>query len=191
MTLQKEIENNIKNLSYSKTQSEPLFIETSDDQITALKKLIGDKCSEFNKFYQEYQPNHISFLKNNTILLTIDDILEENTELAPGAVLSKLGIIVFATTIGGNVVCIDTNDSNEGDPVVLIIDQSFLYIDTDEDEVEIANFPSYIDENDVPDEDFEFNYENVRKYVYKIEDSFVDFIRKYSKDEYDDLEKYL
>lgn len=78
-----------------------------------------------------------------------------------------------------------------GDPVVLVIDHSFLYIDLDDNYVEIVNLPSYIDENDVPYEDFEFNYENVRKYVYKIEDSFVDFIRKYSKDEYDDLERYL
>ena len=191
MTLQKEFENNIRNLSLGRNQCEPFFIETSNEQITALKELAGDECSKFIEFYEEYQPNNISFLKNNTTLIGIDDILLENTELAPGAVLSELGIFVFAVTIGGNAVCIDTNDMKDGDPVVLVIDHSFLYIDLDDDYVEIANLPSYIDEHDVPYEDFEFNYENVRKYVYKIEDSFVDFIRKYSKDEYDDLEKYL
>ncbi len=68
-----------------------------------------------------------------------------------------------------------------------------MYFDTDdyEEEIEIANLPSYIDEDDFTDEDFEFNYENVRKFVYKIEDSFVEFIKKYSQNLYDDFENYL
>ena len=102
---------------------------------------------------------------------------------------------MFAVTIGGDAVCIDTNDTKDGDPVVLIIDHSLLYFDADdyeeEVEIEIANLPSYIDEDDFTDEDFEFNYENVRKFVYKIEDSFVEFIKKYSQNLYGDFESYL
>lgn len=63
MTLQKEFENNIRNLSLGKSQYEPFFIETSNEQITALKDLAGGECSKFIEFYEEYQPNNISFLK--------------------------------------------------------------------------------------------------------------------------------
>ena len=75
----------------------------------------------------------------------------------------------------------------------LFFDPSLLYFDTDdyEEEIEIANLPSYIDEDDFTDEDFEFNYKNVRKFVYKIEDSFVEFIKKYSQNLYGDFENYL
>ena len=71
-----------------------------------------------------------------------------------------------------------------------MIDHSFIYFDPD-DEAEIANIPSYLNEDDFDEEDFELNYENVRKFVYRIEESFVEFIKKYSMNQYDDLEKYL
>ncbi len=183
MSLQKKIENNFKQSLSVENSSEPLFVPTSKEKFDALKSLIGG------------QPNQISNYKSYSTLLNIDRIIEENTELVPGVFLSKIGIFVFAVTIGGNAVCIDTNDTKDGDPVVLIIDHSLLYFDADdyeeEVEIEIANLPSYIDEDDFTDEDFEFNYENVRKFVYKIEDSFVEFIKKYSQNLYGDFESYL
>ena len=195
MSLQKEIENNFKQSLSVKNSSEPFFVPTSKEKFDALKSLIGDKSSKFIDFYKDRQPNQISNYKSYSTLLNIDRIIEENTELVPGVFLSKIGIFVFAVTIGGNAVCIDTNDTKDGDPVVLIIDHSLLYFDADdyeeEVEIEIANLPSYIDEDDFTDEDFEFNYENVRKFVYKIEDSFVEFIKKYSQNLYGDFESYL
>ena len=195
MSLQKKIENNFKQSLSVENSSEPLFVPTSKEKFDALKSLIGDKSSKFIDFYKDSQPNQISNYKSYSTLLNIDRIIEENTELVPGVFLSKIGIFVFAVTIGGNAVCIDTNDTKDGDPVVLIIDHSLLYFDADdyeeEVEIEIANLPSYIDEDDFTDEDFEFNYENVRKFVYKIEDSFVEFIKKYSQNLYGDFESYL
>ena len=193
MSLQNEIEHNFKNSLSIEDSSEPFFVPTLKKQLDALKDLIGDKSSKFIDFYKDSQPNQIPNYKSYSTLLNIDRIIEENTELVPGAILSKIGIFVFAVTIGGDAVCIDTNDMKDGDPVVLIIDHSLFYFDTDdyEEEIEIANLPSYIDEDDFTDEDFEFNYENVRKFVYKIEDSFVEFIKKYSQNLYDDFENYL
>ncbi len=103
--------------------------------------------------------------------------------------MSKLGIFVFAVTIGGNSVCIDTNCIQNGDPCILIIDKNFLYCD--EDGSEIANLPSYVDKSELSDKDYEFTYENVRKFVYKLEDRFTDFIEKFSRDEYENLENFL
>lgn len=193
MTLQNEIENNLKEFFPVDDSSKPLFVPTSKEQFDTLKDLIGDKAKTFIDFYKISQPNQISISKSNSTLLDIDSIIEENTELSPGVPLSKIGIFVFAVTTGGNAICIDTNDTKDGDPVVLIIDHSFIYFDSydSEEGIEIANLPSYFDEDNYDDEDFEFNYENVRKFVYKIEDSFIEFIRKYSQNLYDDFEKNL
>lgn len=191
MTLQREIQDNIAKIQNNKELSKRLFMPTSKNQISKLESLLGKNVTKFLDFYREKQPYQIPAMKSKTVLLDIEHIVKENTEFAPGLFLSQIGIYVFATTIGGNVVCIDTNDTDNGDPAVLLIDQSFLYIDSDGEEVEIANLPSYINEDEVPDEDFEFNYSNVRKFVYQIEDSFVNFVKKYSHDLYDDFENYL
>lgn len=191
MTFQKIIENNLNKVLTSENSSNSFFVPTSKEQLSELTELLGNTASRFIEFYQDNQPDILPILKSKTRLLDIESIIEENMDLAPGAYLSKLGIYVFAVTIGGNVICIDVNDMKEGDPVVLIIDHTFFYCDEDEEEIEIVNLPSYIDESEVSDEDFEFNYKNVRKFVYKIEDSFVKFMKKFSLDEYDDLELLL
>lgn len=190
MSFQKKIENNLRTV-FSDYSSEEFFTSTSMSQINKLVNLVGDSPVEFIEFYRENQPNSIPGLRSNTILLNVDGILEENTDLAPGTYLSKLGIYVFAVTIGGNVICIDINDMENGDPVVLIVDHSFCYCESDDSEIEIVNLPSYINESDLLDEDFEFTHQNVRKFVYKIEDSFVRFMERYSLNQYDDLEMYL
>lgn len=191
MTFQKIIENNLNKVLTSENSSNSFFVPTSKEQLSELTELLGNTASRFIEFYQDNQPDILPILKSKTRLLDIESIIEENMDLAPGAYLSKLGIYVFAVTIGGNVICIDVNDMKEGDPVVLIIDHTFCYCDEDEEEIEIVNLPSYIDESEVSDEDFEFNYKNIRKFVYKIEDSFVEFMKKFSLDEYDDLELLL
>lgn len=192
MNLQNEVENNLKNV-FSDYNSEKFFVDTFAEQLHKLIGLVGESPVKFVEFYSEKQPNEMPNMKSYATLYCIDRIIEENTELAPGAYLAKLGIFVFAVTSGGNVICIDINDMNNGDPTVLLIDQSFCCGEEDDidSEVEIVNLPSYIDEDDYSDEDFEFNYENVRKFVYKIEDSFTEFVRKYSLNQYDDLEKKL
>ena len=53
-------------------------------------------------------------------MLDIESILDENTNFAPGSYLSQFGVFVFATTVRGNGICIDTNDCKNGDPAVLI-----------------------------------------------------------------------
>lgn len=188
--ISRKIEKNLKSL-FNESSSEELFTQTSERQINKLVNLVGASPVKFIDFYRENQPNSIPGLRSNTILLNVDGILEENTDRAPGVYLSKLGIFVFAVTIGGNVICIDINDMENGDPVVLLIDHSFCYCDSDDSEIEIVNLPSYINESDFLDEDFEFNYKNVRKFVYKIENSFVRFMEKYSLNQFDDLEMYL
>lgn len=191
MSFYEKIENNFKNSLGDKYNGEKLFTKATDEQLDELRNLIGDNASAFIDFYANLQPYNLSMMNCYASLCDIQHIIEENIELAPGAYLSKLGIFVFGVTIGGNSVCIDTNNMQNGDPCVLIIDQSFLYCDEDDDEVEIANLPSYIDESKLSNEDYEFTYENVRKFVYKLEDRFTDFIEKFSRDEYEDLESFI
>ena len=161
----------------------------SELKTESLKELIGENCTKVIDFYSNHQPETISAPDSNTNLLDIDGIIEESTEWDNGSALSRIGIYIIAVTAGGNSVCIDTNDMQDGDPAVLLIDHSFLYAEGDE--VEIANLPSNLNEDDYEYEDFEFSYENVRKFVYQIEDRFTVFIQKFSNNEYSDLEEHL
>ena len=189
MSFYDNIENNFKNSIGDKYNVEKLFNKATDEQLDALKNLIGDNVAAFIDFYSNLQPLNLPMMSCYTSLCDIKHIIEENTELAPGAYLSKLGIFVFAVTIGGNSVCIDTNCIQNGDPCILIMDKNVLYCD--EDGSEIANLPSYVDKSELSDKDYEFTYENVRKFVYKLEDRFTDFIEQFSRDEYENLENFL
>lgn len=193
MNFYERIEENFRNTLNRKDSEDKLFTKASDEGLDMLKNLIGDEAVEFIEFYKNLQPYDLPMLDCCASLCDIEHIIEENTELAPGAYLSKLGIYVFGGMVGGDVVCIDVNDMQKGDPCVLIIDHTFLYFDEDTDEVEIAyvspRAEDKVDENDP--HCYDFTYENVRKYVYKLEDRFTDFIEKYSKNEYDDFEELL
>lgn len=193
MNFYEEIEKNFRSSLSKRNFEGELFTKAADEQIDELINLMGDRAVKFIDFYKHLQPNEIPMMNCYASLCDIERIVEENTKRAPGAYLSRLGIYVFAVTGGGDSICIDVNDMQDGDPCVLIIDHTFLYCDEDTDEVEI-DYISPLAEDKVNESDpncYDFTYENVRKYVYKLEDRFSDFIEKYSLDEYDDFEKFL
>ena len=98
-------------------------------------------------------------------LLDLEAIKDENSSDAGGGVLLKYGLITIATTIGGDLVCIDLNDMKNNDPKVVIIEHwSCCSVDSVE------------------------NYEDVQEIEHLISETFSEFLWKLSGDEYEDFE---
>lgn len=70
-------------------------------------------------FYTKYEPKGCA--EGQVRLLSIDDIRRENSELTPGAYVSPLGYVVFATTFCGDVYCFNINQQRDGEPEIVLI----------------------------------------------------------------------
>ena len=185
------MENIIQNFN-ERFGSTDLFVESNSEQMKKLKTLLGNKVNRILDFYNKYQPSNLPTI-SGIGLCDIEHIIEENTDLAPGIYLAEYGVYVFATTIGGNALCIDTNDVRDGDASVLIADANFCSFNEDFNCVEIEIAPEEVwDEYDEADDDvLHLNYPNIKKCLPKVENSFLEFIRKLSLNEYENIEKYL
>lgn len=176
---------------FGETES-PLFVPAAKEEFEKLQRLVGDKASKFLEFYERYQPQHgFPPLDCYLNLLDIDSILREHQDLAPGIYLAEYGVFVFATTVGGDVVCIDTNNCKDGDPAVLIASHTFCAYNEDLGCVELYDVPdtvgdAYEDAAYIP-----LNYANIKKGMPKIEKSFLKFMDKLSRNKYEDIEEYL
>lgn len=111
-------------------------------------------------FYAQYEPKQIPMTHAGIYILNLEAIKDENAS----GVLIKYGLITIATTIGGDLVCIDLNDKSDDPKVVLI--ESWL-----------CSSPE-----DVSD------YDYVCEISHVVEEKFSDFIWKLSGDEYEDFE---
>ena len=73
-----------------------------------------EKLAQYNlpkdiiDFYRHFEP-HDHEDGGPVRLLKIKGIIEENTDYIPGCQISKLGFIVFATTLCGNAICFNLN----------------------------------------------------------------------------------
>ena len=172
-------------------RKEDLFIEATPTQINRLRSLFGSGVSVITDFYSRYQPNDVPMTKSYVRLLGIDTIIEENTRGEPGKYLAEYGVYVFAVTVGGNVICVDTNDIVNGDASVLIADENFCSYNTHHKCVEIGIVPREVLAQHPQTELIELNYPNIIKCLTKIESSFMEFMLKLSSNAYEDIEKYL
>ncbi|MCR5609127.1 MAG: hypothetical protein K6G26_08705 [Lachnospiraceae bacterium] len=173
----------IKNFYNMFPDNKDLFCKPEEYRIEKLKELFGDKVNKIIDFYSKYEPDEIPLLESYVNLLGIDWIIMENTELSPGAFLSKHGFYVFATTVGGNALCINTNEANDGDASVYIADHSRFYYNDETDQAKIMGEEAWIYH--------ELNYDSIVKFSPKIESSFFTFMEKVSRNEYADVEDYL
>ena len=110
-----------------------LFTKAKGEDIQELKELFGIKMEKVIDFYANYEPNEIPMLNCNIQLHNIERILDENYRCEPGKYLAMYGVYVFATTIGGGCVCLDTNNIVNGEPSILAVDSSFAYFDNEHD----------------------------------------------------------
>ena len=91
--------NEIKNLD--------CFIKAMDSDIKYLETLKISK--DLIDFYREYDPKDIIEI-NGIRLLPISEIMEENNNYTPGYILRPKGYCVIATTIFGDIYCIDCKE---------------------------------------------------------------------------------
>ncbi|MBE6753444.1 MAG: hypothetical protein E7559_03700 [Ruminococcaceae bacterium] len=166
------------------------FAAATPEQIARLRELIGEQSAAVLDFYSRYQPNNVPMTESYVRLVDIDTIIAENTVGEPGKYLAQYGVFVFALTVGGNVICIDTNDIRDGNPSVLIADASFCAYNESCGCVEISVAPDEIME-ECDDDILRLDYENIVRCLPRIEDSFTEFMSKLSNDEYEDVEEYL
>jgi hypothetical protein len=101
-----------------------------DDELEILKDYrVPDVVLDF---YRNFEPKEVPMLPCYLRLLSLDAIKEENTELHPSAYLIRYGLITFATTVGGNAVCMDLNQLNDGGPRILYCDKTNIHSDDEE-----------------------------------------------------------
>lgn len=164
MVSYEKIIGNFEILFKQEAHEEPLFIPATTQQLEDLKKLVGDSATVFMDFYKEYQPCYgVPALDCYVNMLDIDSIIVENTNGEPGEYLAQFGVIVFATTVGGNVICIDTNDCKNGDPAVLIASCDFCFYDEEKQHIEIAYVPDDVMDEYEDNEPIILNYTNIKK----------------------------
>lgn len=56
-------------------------------------------------------------------LLSLEELFTENTDLLPASLIIKYGYLAFASTTGGNAICVNLN-SDDKDPEIIIADSS-------------------------------------------------------------------
>lgn len=192
----KSIINNFVNLMKEDgfEEAEIVFEKSEQTKIEKLNALVGDNVNKVLEFYREYEPIELPMLPCYLRLLNIDAIIDENTCGEPGMHLAKYGVFTIGVTVGGNVVCIDTNNAKNGDPGVVLFDSNFCYYDAEKDIVRVGYIPgSAMHLFDLTDKSqiTVLNYENIQKCGYKICDSFVEFLEKLSTNYYEDIEELL
>lgn len=134
-----------------------------DDELEALKNYkVPQSVLEF---YAQYEPKGIPTTEAGIYLLDLENIKDENSSDAGGGVLLKYGVITIATTIGGDLVCIDLNNMKNNEPKVVIIEH---WECCDVDCVE--------------------SYEDVCEIEHLVSESFSEFLWKLSGNEYEDFE---
>lgn len=175
-------------------ETDIIFQKAKEEQMQQLQDLVGDNAKEVLEFYREYQPEEVPMLPNYLNLLNIEGIVEENTCGEPGMHLAKYGVITIGVTVGGNVVCIDTNDVSEAGPKVLLFDSNFCYYDDEDDIVRIGYIPSsakHLFDLSDPQKINTLSYENIKKCGHVLSESFMDFMEKLSCNYFEDIEEFL
>ena len=174
-------------------ETEIVFEKTDETQMEQLQGLVGDNAKKVLEFYKEYQPVETPMLPCYLNLLNVDGIVDENTCAEPGMHLAKYGVITIGVTVGGNVVCIDTNGVNT-DPKVLLFDSNFCYYDDEDDIVRIGHIPSsakHLFDLSNSQGPTTLSYENILKCGHVLSESFTDFMEKLSSKYFEDIEEYL
>lgn len=167
------------------------FVPATEEQKKNLIELVGKDADKFIEFYTNYQPIGFPYFAYAG-LLDIDTLIEENLYNEPAACVAPYGIFAFMKTAGGDMVCIDVNNMQDGNPRVVILNHTLVYFEDESYEETVLSIP-YNVLAEMGDEDIseEMSYENLRRYIPEIEATFTEFMKKLSEDYYDDIEKYM
>ena len=149
----------------------------SEDELMVLRNYNVPK--RVVDFYQGFRPISSIDLGADVILLSLEEIKVENTELAPGALLIKYGLLTIASTTGGNAICLDLNRITNEEPRIVIADSTIF------SSQQVTIFKEGIMINE------ELSYEVIQKYVIEINKTFTGFLEMIINDEINDIEDFL
>lgn len=94
-----------------------MSIVYSEDELADIRKYsIPDEIIDF---YKKYEPNDLPYLSGYIDLLNIKEIKYVNTTMAPAAYLLRYGLLTIALTGEGDVIVMDLNNINKGQPRIL------------------------------------------------------------------------
>lgn len=140
-------------------------------------------------FYQNYEPKRLPMLNGDIKLLGLNALKEENSSAAPGMYLIKYGVITFATTIGGHAICLDLNEINDGEPRVIICENTYCSYNEDLNGVEIVNLLDDVSQRYGEDEPIMLSYELIKECLPEISRTFTGFLRNIADEVYINIEE--
>lgn len=132
------------------------------------------------KFYSEFSVIECTDLGGDILFLSLEEIVKENTELVPGAILIRYGYLTIASTTGGNAICLDLNNISLDGPRIIIADKSIF---CNKDNIIIFKNGELIEEK--------ISHEVINKYAVEINKSFLGFIDMIANKNIIDVEDYL
>lgn len=155
----------------------------SEDELIDLKNyFIPEKVIDFYKYFS---PKNNVTLYGDVRLLSLKDIKLENTELVPGALLVKYGLLTVATTLGGSAICMDLNKLTNNEPRVIIADHSIFNNRC------IRVFEADPISRTAEIKRYYLSYEVIDRYCPQISETFSGFLENLSNKVFDDIEDYL
>ena len=135
---------------------------------------------EVISFYKKIHPTDGINLGADVGLCGSYTLKRENTECAPGAYLIKYGVFTFASTTGGNAICMDLHIKTNGEPRIIIVDHSVF----SNEEIMLLNKDGTVT--------FEkLSYAVIYKYTVEISSTFLDFLDMLKNNKIDNIEQYL
>jgi hypothetical protein len=155
----------------------------NDDELADLHHYRIPEC--IINFYREFEPGNIPCLSDGVGLLNLEGIKMENSSFAPGAYLIRFGLITFATTTGGNAICMDLNELTEGEPRIVYADHTWFMFDEDVRQLKYNFYPHKVQEPK--------GYVNlgmIKKYLPEISKTFSEFLDLLSRNNDWDPEEY-
>ncbi len=146
------------------------FRKPTEEEMSKLRTISSTKLPDmFMEVYSNAMPaDEVEFC--DFVFYGIDRIIAENTDYIPGANIAPYGFFTFASTLDGDGICMDLNDSQ------------FPVYQCSHSLLSNENKISYYKKKIIT---LEFNYENIIKFSPKLADGFSDFISKLIDDEVD------
>ena len=104
-------------------QFDATFRPAADSDIAKLEELgVPESVVDF---YRDFEPCKV--IEGQVRLWPIERIVEENETLLPGCYTSRLGFVVFASTLSGDAYCFDiTREAPRDYPPIVLISQDVV-----------------------------------------------------------------
>ena len=153
-----------------------MSIVYSEDELEDIKKYtIPDEIIDF---YKQYEPNDLPYLSGHIDLLSIKEIRYVNTTIKPSAYLLRYGLLTIAMTGEGDVIMMDLNNLNDGQPRILFGSVNWFNFNEMVRKVSVSAYSlglsnAYLSENIINNK------------LPVMEESFYDFIIGLSEDKYE------